>query len=112
MYKSIGKKTILAFLLSNVLTKNLSCNFLFAGRMKFTSEMVALNKIEGEDFEVPLFDFTEIANATNNFSDHNKLGEGGFGPVYKVITSHNCAYYDLIKPVQIFCSRPQISKRF
>lgn len=48
--------------------------------------MVALNKIEGEDFEVPLFDFTEIANATNNFSDLNKLGEGGFGPVYKVTT--------------------------
>lgn len=45
--------------------------------------MVALNKIEGEDFEVPLFDFTEIAIATNNFSNHNKLGEGGFGPVYK-----------------------------
>jgi len=22
--------------------------------------------------------------ATNNFSDANKLGEGGFGPVYKV----------------------------
>jgi len=27
----------------------------------------------------------ELASATNNFSDANKLGEGGFGPVYKVI---------------------------
>ncbi|XP_061975781.1 G-type lectin S-receptor-like serine/threonine-protein kinase SD1-1 [Populus nigra] len=25
----------------------------------------------------------ELASATNNFSDSNKLGEGGFGPVYK-----------------------------
>lgn len=69
--------------------------FLFTGRMSFNSELVALNKIEGEDFEVPLFDFTEIANATNNFSDLNKLGEGGFGPVYKVIrTDISCAFSD------------------
>jgi hypothetical protein len=24
-----------------------------------------------------------VSAATNNFSDVNKLGEGGFGPVYK-----------------------------
>ncbi|BBH01871.1 protein serine/threonine kinase [Prunus dulcis] len=36
-----------------------------------------------EDLELPLFDFDTIATATNNFSHTNKLGEGGFGPVYK-----------------------------
>ncbi|KAA8526892.1 hypothetical protein F0562_008879 [Nyssa sinensis] len=36
------------------------------------------------DPEIPLFDYATIANATNNFSISNKLGEGGFGPVYKV----------------------------
>ncbi|KAL6283761.1 hypothetical protein ACE6H2_014690 [Prunus campanulata] len=36
-----------------------------------------------EDWELPLFDFKTIATATNNFSHTNKLGEGGFGPVYK-----------------------------
>ncbi|KAL3729980.1 hypothetical protein ACJRO7_027044 [Eucalyptus globulus] len=36
-----------------------------------------------EDLELPLFDLTTIVNATNNFSDDNKLGEGGFGAVYK-----------------------------
>ena len=30
------------------------------------------------------FNLTTIRLATNNFSDENKLGEGGFGPVYKV----------------------------
>ena len=30
------------------------------------------------------FDFSSIVAATNNFSDDNKLGEGGFGQVYKV----------------------------
>ncbi|KAL7244030.1 hypothetical protein ACSBR1_016286 [Camellia fascicularis] len=29
------------------------------------------------------FDFGTIRHATDNFSDVNKLGEGGFGPVYK-----------------------------
>ncbi|PRQ18842.1 putative protein kinase RLK-Pelle-DLSV family [Rosa chinensis] len=38
---------------------------------------------EREDMELPLFDFTTIADATDNFSSNNKLGQGGFGPVYK-----------------------------
>ncbi|KAK9939537.1 hypothetical protein M0R45_016231 [Rubus argutus] len=36
-----------------------------------------------EDLELPLFDFPTIESATNKFSFNNKLGEGGFGPVYK-----------------------------
>jgi hypothetical protein len=39
---------------------------------------------EDKDFELPIFDLTTISKATNNFSIDNKLGEGGFGPVYKV----------------------------
>lgn len=34
--------------------------------------------------ELPFFTFSSIAKATNNFSEENKLGQGGFGPVYKV----------------------------
>uniref|UniRef100_A0A2N9FSD1 non-specific serine/threonine protein kinase n=1 Tax=Fagus sylvatica TaxID=28930 RepID=A0A2N9FSD1_FAGSY len=36
-----------------------------------------------EDMELPLFDLSTIARATDDFSLNNKLGEGGFGPVYK-----------------------------
>ncbi|XP_059442138.1 G-type lectin S-receptor-like serine/threonine-protein kinase At4g27290 [Corylus avellana] len=36
-----------------------------------------------EDMELLIFDLATIANATNNFSNNKKLGEGGFGPVYK-----------------------------
>ncbi|PRQ31540.1 putative protein kinase RLK-Pelle-DLSV family [Rosa chinensis] len=36
-----------------------------------------------EDLELPLFNTTTIATATDNFSDDKKLGEGGFGPVYR-----------------------------
>ncbi|KAJ0672147.1 putative protein kinase RLK-Pelle-DLSV family [Helianthus annuus] len=33
--------------------------------------------------DVMLFSFAAIVTATNDFSDQNKLGKGGFGPVYK-----------------------------
>ncbi|XVE67274.1 hypothetical protein DITRI_Ditri08aG0147400 [Diplodiscus trichospermus] len=33
--------------------------------------------------ELPLFNLAIIAAATNNFSYDNRLGQGGFGPVYK-----------------------------
>ncbi|XXG69619.1 hypothetical protein AAC387_Pa06g2434 [Persea americana] len=43
------------------------------------------NDIEenGKGSELPLFSFSVIAAATNNFSESNFLGKGGFGPVYK-----------------------------
>ncbi|KAI3769200.1 hypothetical protein L6452_00300 [Arctium lappa] len=40
---------------------------------------------EADIDQLPLFSFSKIANATANFSMDNKLGEGGFGPVYKGI---------------------------
>jgi hypothetical protein len=45
--------------------------------------------IVGEDISSEVnslqFDFNMIRLATNKFSDDNKIGEGGFGDVYKVI---------------------------
>jgi len=34
--------------------------------------------------DLPLMDLSSIHEATNSFSKENKLGEGGFGPVYRV----------------------------
>ncbi|CAL5409675.1 unnamed protein product [Camellia sinensis] len=38
---------------------------------------------EDDSREMHYFDLTTLQIATNNFSDANKLGQGGFGPVYK-----------------------------
>ena len=53
---------------------------------KMESNVMIDQNAEGkrEDVELPLFSLATIATATNNFSSNNKLGEGGFGPVYKV----------------------------
>lgn len=37
-----------------------------------------------KDIDVSFIDLEVILEATGNFSDENKLGRGGFGPVYKV----------------------------
>ncbi|XP_057750081.1 G-type lectin S-receptor-like serine/threonine-protein kinase At4g27290 isoform X2 [Arachis stenosperma] len=41
------------------------------------------NKQRQVDIDLPIFDFSVLAKATDNFSSNKKLGEGGFGPVYK-----------------------------
>ncbi|KAL1808700.1 hypothetical protein ACET3Z_025690 [Daucus carota] len=42
-----------------------------------------LNLNDEQDMELPLFELKRVANATGNFFRDNKIGEGGFGPVYK-----------------------------
>ncbi|XBI97139.1 hypothetical protein VPH35_033330 [Triticum aestivum] len=48
-----------------------------------TEEALKLWKIEESSSEFTLYDFPELAAATDNFSEENKLGQGGFGLVYK-----------------------------
>ncbi|KAG6385147.1 hypothetical protein SASPL_153975 [Salvia splendens] len=37
----------------------------------------------GKGIDVPFYNLDSILSATDDFSDANKLGQGGFGPVYK-----------------------------
>ncbi|EOY12696.1 Uncharacterized protein TCM_031211 isoform 2, partial [Theobroma cacao] len=41
------------------------------------------NQGQDEDMELPIFEPPTIARATDSFSMDIKLGEGGFGTVYK-----------------------------
>lgn len=38
-----------------------------------------------EEHDLKVFSYASIIEATNDFSSENKLGQGGFGVVYKVI---------------------------
>jgi serine/threonine protein kinase len=52
-----------------------------------TKEDLALNSCMDDEFQrgtgPKRFSFQELAHATNNFSEEEKLGEGGFGGVYR-----------------------------
>ncbi|KAK4588032.1 hypothetical protein RGQ29_019142 [Quercus rubra] len=56
--------------------------------MEFSTDLsgpaeLSIDGDQANGLELPLFNFNCVAVATNNFSEKNKLGEGGFGPVYK-----------------------------
>ena len=63
------------------------CRFVphLSGKRRFKVQGESTHNSEKKGLELPLFDLVTIAEATNNFSENNKLGEGGFGPVYMVI---------------------------
>jgi len=44
-----------------------------------------LTELKGLKLQMGIFTLRQIKAATNNFNKANKIGEGGFGPVYKVI---------------------------
>ena len=44
----------------------------------------ASDELGDENLDLPFVCFGNIVSATNNFSEDNMLGQGGFGKVYKV----------------------------
>ncbi|OEL36991.1 Receptor-like serine/threonine-protein kinase SD1-8 [Dichanthelium oligosanthes] len=49
----------------------------------------ASDELDDEDLDLPFVCFGDIVSATNNFSEDNMLGQGGFGKVYKGMIDDN-----------------------
>uniref|UniRef100_A0A0E0Q9C7 Uncharacterized protein n=1 Tax=Oryza rufipogon TaxID=4529 RepID=A0A0E0Q9C7_ORYRU len=50
-----------------------------------TEEALKLWRTEESSTDFTLYDFGDLAAATDNFSEDHRLGTGGFGPVYRAI---------------------------
>lgn len=61
--------------------KNISSCILYG---TFLIEILFSTDLKGLDLKTGSFTLRQIKAATNNFDPANKIGEGGFGPVYKV----------------------------
>lgn len=46
-----------------------------------------------------VFSFDQIKEATNSFSIKNKTGEGGFGPVYKVLVTQLVDFFGTLTKI-------------
>lgn len=74
-------KTHFFLLLLNA-AKGRNQKYLLDYNFEETPSMHDLDREKNSD--LVFFDLSDIAAATQNFSDENKLGQGGFGSVYKV----------------------------
>ena len=54
-----------------------------------------LKRSEKKSQAFQLFKFSQVVDATDNFSFTNRLGEGGFGPVYRVKIMEFLCTFDL-----------------
>ncbi|PWA91072.1 S-locus glycoprotein domain-containing protein [Artemisia annua] len=87
-------KIILTGIFPAILLISLSMWLWYAWRRKHHSQpngeggSLNVHESQREAIDLPLFSFSTIANATANFSPDNKLGEGGFGSVYKSLERH------------------------
>ncbi|KAH9803115.1 G-type lectin S-receptor-like serine/threonine-protein kinase [Citrus sinensis] len=61
----------------------LIAGYLIRKRRRNIAEKTENGQIHNIDLELPLFELATIVSATNKFSINKKLGQGGFGPVYK-----------------------------
>lgn len=86
--------------------------FKFDFLMKLT--IMSWTELRGLDLQTGLFTLRQIKDATKNFDPANKIGEGGFGSVYKVLQFFHLLLARALYPVILMldCLRRFISNFF
>ncbi|TKY66654.1 G-type lectin S-receptor serine/threonine-protein kinase SD1-1 [Spatholobus suberectus] len=81
------KKSKIIYVTAAAATIGVILAIYFVYRRTIAEKSKAENNYESyvDDLDLPLLDLSIIIAATNNFSEGNKIGEGGFGSVYWVI---------------------------
>ncbi|CAI0441073.1 unnamed protein product [Linum tenue] len=75
---------IAGIVVSSFLVVLLICVFIFMRRRRKDD---GNSELRGLDLQTGMFTLRQIKYATHNFDPENKIGEGGFGPVYKGMLS-------------------------
>lgn len=98
---------------------NIGLNLFLAGKLriketknKYTGQLSKnskSNELENETIELPYICFEDVVTATDNFSDYNMLGKGGFGKVYKVTRNFSLIIDNTF--CLFFCSRMMCLRR-
>lgn len=57
--------------------------------------------VERKSHELRAFTVSELRSATKNFSPNNKIGEGGFGSVYKGVIKHKSKFQDVEVKIEV-----------
>ncbi|KAF7126683.1 hypothetical protein RHSIM_Rhsim11G0080500 [Rhododendron simsii] len=83
--RGIKQKKVVVVVTSIVLTSLLFIILVGWLVMKKRRRGIDIQDSDEENMELPIYDMVTIVGATNNFSNKNKIGQGGFGSVYKVI---------------------------
>ncbi|XP_024160241.1 G-type lectin S-receptor-like serine/threonine-protein kinase At4g27290 isoform X1 [Rosa chinensis] len=78
-----GQKVRIVLIITSMLSTSLLIFLTIYLRKKQHQKHGKVWSSKKEDLELPLFDVASIIYATNNFSENNKLGQGGFGSVFK-----------------------------
>ncbi|XP_056173190.1 G-type lectin S-receptor-like serine/threonine-protein kinase At4g27290 [Syzygium oleosum] len=82
IHSPVNKKILLTVTVASVI-----CGLLIAGIALSVMRKSRIRRrglqSQKEDIDLPLFDFSTIADATGHFSQTNMIGAGGFGSVYK-----------------------------